>query len=45
MEQNIEEKKIEEDSLLLKGQVFLLQFMFYLLSSETETGRGAITDN
>lgn len=31
-------------SLLLKGQVFLLQLMFYLLSSETEPGRGMMTD-
>lgn len=31
-------------SLLLKGQVFLLQLMFYLLSSETEPDRGALTD-
>lgn len=36
---------MDEQSLPLKGQVFLLQLMFYLLSSETEPDRGTMTAN
>lgn len=35
---------MDEGSLLLKGQVFLLQLMFYLLSSATEPDGGTMTD-